>query len=74
MKKRRGKKWLTVAEVARRVAKIEEIRNDDEAAHAEEDSIHLLVLEEIAEGHPKADELAEQAIKTKHLPFARQCA
>lgn len=74
MRKARGEKWLAVAEVARRVAHLEEIRQDDEAAHAEEDSIHILVLEEIAKGHPNAAKLAEQAIKTKYLPFARQCA
>jgi hypothetical protein len=74
MGKPKRKKWLTVIEVRRRVAYLEEIRNDDEAAHAEEDSIHLLVLEEIAQGHPNPEELAAEAAKTKFQPFARQCA
>lgn len=65
---------MDVDQVRNRVRHIDNIRRDDEAAHGEEDSLHKDVLEHIAQGAPRAAELAQEALKTKNIDFARWCA
>lgn len=62
---------LTVDEVKRRVAAIEQDKNDDEAAHGSEDTLWENVLEAIAEGNPDGQALAIEALKTRAIDFAR---
>lgn len=66
----------TVAEVQKRLAYIERISDDDEAAHTEEDRLWLGVLTAIANHETTDDpaELAAEAIKTNDIEFARWCA
>lgn len=47
---------------------------DDEAAHADEDNLYTLVLAEVVVGNPNAKELAEIALSTSNIKFARWCA
>jgi len=66
---------LTVDQVKERVAKIVQIRSDDEAAHSEEDLLHFEVLQAIADGNcedPAA--CAREALKTEEIEFSRWCA
>lgn len=65
---------MDIDQVRNRVAHIDNIRRDDEAAHAEEDSLHSDVLHAIADGAPNAAALAEEALKTKNIDFSRWCA
>ena len=65
---------MTPEDVRNRVATIDNIRHDHEAAHATEDDLYRDVLERIAEGTPQAAELAEEALRTKDIDFARWCA
>lgn len=66
----------TLAEVRERVAYIEQVSGDDEAAHSEEDRLWLGVLTAIA-NHETTDDpaaMAAEAIKTNDIEFARWCA
>lgn len=65
---------MDIDQVRNRVRHIDNIRADDEAAHAEEDQLHQLVLEYIAQGAPRAAELAQEALKTGDIDFNRWCA
>lgn len=65
---------MTLDEVLQRVAHIESINADDEAAHSEEDQLHQAVLQAIALGSPYPQELAALALKTRDIEFARWCA
>ncbi len=67
--------YLTREEVSRAVKAIEEVSWDYEKAHGMEDDLYLVVLRTIAfgalsEGHGAA--LAEEALKTRKLDFARR--
>jgi hypothetical protein len=65
---------MTVDEINARVDKIEAEMRDYEAAHGDEDKLHVDVLRAIAEGAPNAAELARAALRTTSLDFARYCA
>ena len=65
---------MQVKHVIQWVKDIEEIKGDDEAAHAKEDRIYKAVLNAIADGHPDAQELAREALKASKIDFARWCA
>jgi hypothetical protein len=56
---------------------IEEIRgliDDDERAHAAEDDLRERVLKHIARGGADAQRLAQIALSTSKMDFARWCA
>ena len=67
---------MTVEEVNERVAEIERIVRDPEAAHVYEDQLWHDVLFEIAAGVPSAhaSNLAVAALQTESLKFPRWCA
>jgi hypothetical protein len=65
---------MTVAEVQRLVAVLKNDAHDDELAHLNEDTLRHAVLVAIAEGAPNAAELAEAALRTSDVKFARWCA
>lgn len=46
-------------------------RRDNEVAHAREDGLLLEVLDAIADGHPKAQELAREALKITKIYYTR---
>ena len=65
---------ITQAKVRRWLKHIENIKDDDEAAHSEEDALRREVLQAIADGHPDAVKLAALALVTQDIDFARWCA
>lgn len=66
---------MTPKEVRDRVDFIRGIAGDDEAAHVTEDELYADVLRAIAAGRcRKAAELAQEALKTQDIEFARWCA
>lgn len=65
---------MTIAEVRAGVQRIAAIADDSEAAHADADTLHIEVLQAIAEGAEKPAELAAAALKTLDIKFARWCA
>ena len=63
------------AEVLARVERIRQLADDDESAHAEEDTLHHQVLALIAdEKCPDPSRWAELALRTEDIEFARWCA
>lgn len=66
--------FLTVSEVARRVAEIDGMKGDAEAAHSSEDGLWREVLRNIADGCPYPRSLAMTALQTTDLDFPRWCA
>lgn len=62
---------MTVKEVIGRVAHIKNVRGDDEVAHSAEDNLHQDVLRAITEGARNSRKLAEEALKTLDIGFAR---
>jgi hypothetical protein len=64
---------VTLKEVRRRVAEIEAMKDDDEAAHILEASLHGDVLACIANSTNLAGvrDLAREALKTKDIEFER---
>lgn len=63
---------LTVEEVERRIAKLHDPANTDDAGcHFEEDRIRTDVLQAIADGHPDPAGLATAALKTAEAVFSR---
>lgn len=62
---------VTIAYVQEQVALVRELSADDEAAHGIEDDLWEEVLQAIAEGHPQAQQLAAEAIKTRSIQFSR---
>lgn len=47
---------------------------DPEDFHINEDYLYQKVLEEVVKGNPRAQKMAELALKTKQLDFPRWCA
>ena len=62
------------SDVKERVAVIEDMMGDFEAAHGAEDSLFEDVLRAIANGTNKPKELAAEALKSKLIDFGRHCA
>ncbi len=67
---------MTIDDVKARLLQIEEeaALSDDERAHSLEDALHRDVLEAVANGHPDSMALAELALSTLPMDFARWCA
>ncbi len=65
---------MTITDVRKRVADIREMSCDDETAHSAEDILHQNVLYAISQGADNPAELAEEALKTGAINFARWCA
>lgn len=65
---------ITAEDIARRLAAIHAVQDDDEVAHGETDRLHLDVLAAIAAGATDAPLLAAAALRTETLGFARWCA
>lgn len=65
---------LTAEDIARRLAEIHAVRDDDEDAHGRTDQLHRDVLAAIAAGAPDPALLAAAALRTETLDFARWCA
>lgn len=65
---------LTFADVQRRVEAIQAAAGDSEAAHALEDGLFVDVLRTIAAGTPSAAALAQEALSSRRLEFARRCS
>jgi len=59
---------IDIGEVTRAVAYIHEIRNDDEAAHIEEDKLYLKVLKHHA---ARGCLLSQLALVTQDIKFCR---
>lgn len=62
---------MKAEEVQRRVQEIRLLAHDPEAAHGKEKRLWCDVLNEIATGARGARVLAEEALKTQQIPFAR---
>jgi len=69
-----GDPGLTAEDIARRLAEIHAVQDDDEVAHGKTDDLHRDVLAAIAAGAPDARLLAAAALRTETLGFARWCA
>ena len=65
---------MDVQEVQRQVSRILGMADDDEAAHAREDSLWADVLEAISEGALNSHALASAALETQEIKFSRWCA
>jgi len=67
---------MTCAEVANRVAEIEQSKGDDEIVHRLEDQLYRDVLQWIADNCGPSQEgmVARIALKTQDVDFARWCA
>lgn len=67
---------LGPSQVRARVEQIAEMAGDPEVAHGAEDDLHGEVLRAIAERStdPWARAVAEEALKSANLDFARWCA
>jgi hypothetical protein len=66
---------MNIDQVKKRVDYIRTIAGDDEAAHTEEDDLHMDVLKAIADGNcadPSA--IAREALATGEIKFNRWCA
>ena len=65
---------MNIETIASRIAAIILMAGDDEAAHSEEDRLRHDVLIAIAAGADDPQALAELAVTTSYLDFARWCA
>lgn len=65
---------MTLSEVKDTVIAITEHKDDFEVAHCMEDSLYENVLKAIVAGNPEAQVMAQEALKTKQIDFARYCA
>ncbi len=62
---------MKVSQVLARIEAIKSLAGDCEAAHSEEDKLHVDVLREIAKGGMFAEELAKAALRTLDIEFER---
>lgn len=65
---------MEVQDVSNRVAKIEAIKGDYEAAHDMEDELYSDVLEHIAAGGKNGQALVKEALKAQQVKFPRYTA
>jgi hypothetical protein len=61
---------MTVDDVIAWVKKIEEMKGDDEGAHAEQDQLFIAVLTSIANASNETS-IAEEALKVLDIEFSR---
>ena len=65
---------MTLQEVRERVAEIERIQDNNEAAHTAEDDLYHDVLESLAHCKDRyARRLAAEALKSQKIAFGRWC-
>ena len=70
-------KKLTLEDAIELVAQIDKMKDDDEAAHSEEDDLRAWFIESCATGlYTKKEmiEVGKVVLSTKDLDFARWCA
>jgi len=60
---------VTIKDIRDWVAKLERVKGDCEIAHSQQDDIFETVLYEIAHGTPKAQRLAQEALKALDVDF-----
>lgn len=66
---------MSAQDVVAAVARIAEEKYDDESAHADEDSLYLAILRQVAADAPDPwKTLAAEALKTQEINFERWCA
>lgn len=65
---------MTVDEIQQRIETILQESHDDEVAHSLEDDLYRDVVRAIAAGAPNARDLAQEALHTEIISFARWCA
>jgi hypothetical protein len=65
---------ITMEQIQEEILLLENIKTDDEAAHAIEDDLYFKVLTAIANGAENAAELAFEALRASEINFARWCA
>ena len=65
---------VTAAKMGELVSLLEQIADDDEAAHGAEDEIHALALAAARSRNPESAEIAAQALATAAIEFSRWCA
>ena len=66
---------MDLKEIKLRVKGIEEIKDDDEAAHSTEDGLYEDFVRYIAEtGNEKQKKMAKAVLQTCEIDFARWCA
>jgi len=68
------KSALTPDLIARRIARVEDVRHANDQAHSAEDELLADVLNAIASGHPEPAELAREALKVRDVKFTRYYA
>ncbi len=66
---------MTLDEVANAVRRIDEIKDDYEAAHAAEDKLRADFIWYVAESCPEEmSNMAREILKTDEIEFPRHCA
>jgi hypothetical protein len=66
---------MTPEDVRKRVKKIESLKGDPEAAHGEEDDMHVAILQAIANNTcDDPAKCAKVALETERIEFPRWCA
>jgi len=66
---------MDLDEVKKRVADIGFMQGDDEAAHSNEDDLHVDFIRHVAAaGTPELAEMAKEILKVCDMDFARWCA
>lgn len=65
---------MQLEDVVKMVEEIRVLAHDDEAAHAKEDDLYEMVLQEVGNRNPESVEMACEALKTKKISYARWCA
>jgi hypothetical protein len=65
---------MTVQQVKNRLSAIKAVKRDFEVAHSMEDELYIEVLRAIVAGVPNAQELAEAALESQAIDFARVTA
>ena len=65
---------MQIAEIQRKVKKIESVKRDVEVAHLIEDKLFTDVLVAIASGADNPQELASEVLKSKEIDFPRLCS
>lgn len=65
---------VKVVDIAAAMGELSAIADDDEAAHAAEDSLHTNILRAIALGVDTAPLLARAVLRTEEIRSARWCA
>lgn len=64
---------MTIEDVKERIQKIKDVKDDYEKAHSLEDELWRNVLREVAKGASNSQGLAEAALKSRWIRFARAC-